>query len=182
MQLSDNFILENEDIVLSILNHNDQIALEALSHDPRIWAHNPQFTDPKQFSQEWFKKALTQKENGTRIPFVIHYKNKVIGSTSFYDMDNQQVTIGYTWLHPDYWGKGINSIIKKMLLDYVFKKEKLKQVNFVIDSLNMRSRAAVEKLGATKTNTIFNHMQRSDGTWRDSIVYSIYLRQKQSSV
>lgn len=173
MQLPDDFVLKNKDIILTILSSKDKIALEVISHDPKIWLHNPHFTDPKQFSIAWFEKALEQKENGKRIPFVIHYKNKVIGSTSFYDITPKQVTIGYTWLHPNYWGKGINGIIKQMLLHYLFASEKLDQVNFVIDSLNLRSRAAVEKLGAIQTDTIHNHMQRPDGSWRDSIVYSI---------
>ncbi|MFA6036771.1 MAG: GNAT family protein [Legionellales bacterium] len=173
MQLPNNFILKKDDIVLSIIDENDQVALESISQDSRIWAHNPHFNDPKQFPDEWFKKALQQKEKGTRIPFVIRYKNQVIGSTSFYDMDDHKVTIGYTWLHPDYWGRGINGVIKQMLLHYLFTCEKLGEVNFVIDILNLRSRAAVEKLGAIQTDTIYNHIQRPDGSWRASIVYSI---------
>ncbi len=177
MQLTNNFILEKDDIFLSVLLPQDSDALEKISNDTRIWLHNSSFTDPKAFMDEWFLKALEQKEKGTRIPFVIHYQNHVIGSTSFYDIDMSKkiVTIGYTWLHPDYWGSGINTKVKQLLLNYAFKQAKFNQVNFIIDSLNLRSRAAVEKLGARQTGIIYNHLQRPDGTLRDSTIYSIKL-------
>ncbi len=177
MHITESFTLETDDILLSVLTPKDDTALEIIAQDLRIWIQNPNFSDPKEFRAKWFEHALRQQKQGKRIPFVIHYQHKVIGSTSFYDIDApQQITIGYTWLHPDYWGKGINTIVKHMLLNYLFDTAHFSQVNFVIDRLNLRSRKAVEKLGAAQQDIIINHMQRPDGTMRDSVIYSIFAK------
>lgn len=174
MQLDNHFTLEENDIRLSILKPKDETYLTQVAQDPRIWVHNPVFTNPTEFREKWFNKALSQMATGSRIVFVIQYQHHIIGSTSFYDIKTQEgcLTMGYTWLHPDYWGKGINTIVKKLLLDYIFSQPEFNQVNFAIDILNQRSRAAVLKLGARETGIIRNHMVRPDGSMRDSIVYN----------
>ncbi len=174
MQLDDKLILQKRELTLSALQAADRAALVRLAQDPRTWQHNPSFTDPADFLEKWFFKALAQKQQGKRFPFVIRYQNIVIGSSSFYDINAAQktVSIGYTWLHPDYWGKGINGIVKKLLLDYAFEQG-IKEVHFVIDMENLRSRAAVLKLGAKEKEIFRDHIKRADGTMRDSIVYMI---------
>jgi RimJ/RimL family protein N-acetyltransferase len=54
-----------------------------------------------------------------------------------------------------------------------FETREFEQVIFKTDSLNSRSIQAITDLGATFEFTRFNHMQRPDGTWRDSNYYSI---------
>jgi N-acetyltransferase len=39
--------------------------------------------------------------------------------------------------------------------------------------LNTRSQAAIVKLGATREGIMRRHMKREDGTFRDSVIYSI---------
>ena len=41
------------------------------------------------------------------------------------------------------------------------------------DAANARSRAAIEKLGATFEGVFRHHMRRPDGTWRDTAWYAI---------
>jgi len=81
--------------------------------------------------------------------------------------------IGYSWLHPDYWGKGINSVVKKLMLSYVFEQLKFKRVAFCIDSENLRSRGAIETLGIPFEGVLKNHQIRPDGSSRDSAIYAI---------
>ncbi|MGA2654409.1 MAG: GNAT family N-acetyltransferase [Gammaproteobacteria bacterium] len=176
MQINENLILQSGDIKLSPITEADQCALVNIAQDPRIWQYNPSFTDPDDFIEKWFNKALEHKKQGSRYPFIIRYQDKPIGSSSFYDIDNDSntVTIGYTWLHPNYWGKGINTSVKHLLLDYAFNVCKVREVYFVIDVLNLRSRAAVIKLGAKEKEIYRNHLKRPDGTMRDSVVYVMH--------
>jgi N-acetyltransferase len=178
MQINNDLILETENISLSLITENDQDALLHIAHDPRIWQYNPSFTDPDDFLEKWFIKAMEQKKQVKRYPFAIHYQGETIGSTSFYDIneENKTVTIGYTWLHPDYWAKGINTKVKQLLLDYAFNQCRMHEVYFVIDILNLRSRAAVLKLGAKEKEIYHNHLKRPDCTMRDSVVYVITRR------
>jgi RimJ/RimL family protein N-acetyltransferase len=46
-------------------------------------------------------------------------------------------------------------------------------VKLQTDIINIRSQAAIAKLGATREGVIRRDMKRADGTWRDSVVYSV---------
>lgn len=54
--------------------------------------------------------------------------------------------IGYTFFSRACWGKSFNSNTKELMLDYAFNI--VQSVIFHIGSCNMRSRKAIEKLGA----------------------------------
>ncbi len=107
--------------------------------------------------------------------FVIYYQDQIIGSTSYYDVNLNQLKmhIGYSWIHPNYWGKGINQTIKKLMLSYAFDQLKFKRVAFCIDSENLRSRGAVEKLGIPFEGILRKHQIRADGSSRDSVIYAV---------
>jgi RimJ/RimL family protein N-acetyltransferase len=42
-----------------------------------------------------------------------------------------------------------------------------------VDHLNERSQAAVTRLGAVREGTIRKHKQRRDGSWRDTVTFSM---------
>lgn len=41
------------------------------------------------------------------------------------------------------------------------------------DHLNVRSQRAIERLGARREGVLRHHMRRADGSWRDTVYYSI---------
>ena len=41
------------------------------------------------------------------------------------------------------------------------------------DLLNKRSQAAIAKLGATREGVLRRHQSRADGTFRDTVVFSV---------
>lgn len=168
-------LLQKGPLILEEINQKHKSPLQQAAHESAIWKHNPELNNPEDFTQKWFKKALDQKAHKKRLPFVIFYEEKVIGSTSFYaiDEDNKRLSIGYTWFHPNYWGTGINKKVKVMMLDYVFNVLQFNRVSFHIDCKNSRSCKAVEKLGAKKEGVLRHHMIRPDGSLRDTVVYSI---------
>ena len=68
------------------------------------------------------------------------------GGVSFYDFDDDSIFIGYTFYSTEVWGKGINPQVKRMMLDYAFQFVNV--VKFHVGKENIRSRIAMERLGA----------------------------------
>jgi RimJ/RimL family protein N-acetyltransferase len=47
------------------------------------------------------------------------------------------------------------------------------RVQFKTDHLNVRSQTAIARLGARREGTLRRHRRRPDGTWRDTVYFSI---------
>jgi len=101
----------------------------------------------------------------------------VVGSTSYWDFDadNAHVEIGSTWISRTAWGTGINAEAKLLLMEHAFETLALERVAFRTDIRNERSQRAIERLGASKEGVHRHEMRRRDGSWRDSVHYSILL-------
>jgi RimJ/RimL family protein N-acetyltransferase len=100
---------------------------------------------------------------------------QIVGSTSLYNTSKAhgRVTVGYTWLSSKVRGTGINSESKLLLLSHIFGVMGARRVEFNVDDLNTRSRAAVLAIGAAEEGALRNHARRRDGTWRTTMVYSV---------
>ena len=140
------------------------------------WLPYPRPADLGQ-AQAWIDDALKDRSANRRLPFAIlsAASGSVIGSTSYWDFDakNANVEIGSTWLSRTTWGTGCNAEAKLLLLTHAFEDLELERVAFRTDILNERSQRAIEKLGAVKEGAHRHEMQRRDGSWRDSVHYSL---------
>lgn len=168
--------LHNGPIKLELFAEHHIPKLIQTAQDARIWRHHGlALEDPEIFKAYGIEKALKDIAKKTRYMFVIHYQDQIIGSSSYYDVDLQNLStyIGYTWLHPDYWGQGINPQIKKLMLAYAFEQLKFKRVAFCIDSENQRSRHAIEKLNIPLEGILKNHQIRPNLTTRHSALYAL---------
>ena len=72
----------------------------------------------------------------------------IIGTTRFYEWDahKKEVAIGSTFLSRSYWGGATNREIKALMIDHSFQWASL--IWFHVGKDNLRSRRAVEKVGA----------------------------------
>jgi len=164
------------DIRLEIYHDSHEKALCQLAQDPRIWvSHRGDYHKPEIYKVKRLEKAKKLVAEKTRCLFVVYYKNRVVGETSYYDISfkHKTLAIGFSWLHPDYWGKGINAKIKQLLLSYAFETLQFRRVSFCVDSENLQSRRAVEKLGIPFEGILKKHYIRPDGSSRDSAMYAI---------
>lgn len=100
---------------------------------------------------------------------------RVLGTTTLYDFDaqNQRVEMGWTWLGRWAWGQGYNEEMKYLLLRHCFEVMGLKRVAWRLDSLNLRSKNALERLGFTYEGCLRSHQLRPDGSRRDSLYYAL---------
>jgi RimJ/RimL family protein N-acetyltransferase len=171
-------ILEGKRSKLIPLNESHINELWETAMDESIWQY---YTFRKMISLERFTnfvlESIKMAKNGSEFTFTIVDKGseKMIGGTSFLDISpqNRSLEIGRTWIAPSLQGTGFNTEVKYILLKYCFESMQLARVFFKTDSNNIRSRKALEKIGAKYEGTLRNHMLRDDGTYRHSAYFSI---------
>jgi RimJ/RimL family protein N-acetyltransferase len=83
------------------------------------------------------------------------------------------VHIGSTQLGRRWWRTGVNTEAKLLLMTRAFEELGAVRVEWQTDNLNLRSQAAIERLGATKEGVFRRHKPRADGSWRDSVFYAM---------
>jgi RimJ/RimL family protein N-acetyltransferase len=99
-----------------------------------------------------------------------------VGGTSSlgaWDLGHERVHLGWTAYGPPWWGTLVNPACKLLLLGYAFETCGFGRVKIQTDLANLRSQAAIAKLGATREGVLRRHLRRADGTWRDSVVFSV---------
>ena len=169
--------LIGEMVTLVPLEEKHFDTLIPLAGDKRIWEFYAfDGTNPHTYAGV-LKAAMEEKQKGTQYPFVIILKpeNKIIGSTRFLDIQppHRKLEIGATWLHPDYWATAVNLECKLLLLTYCFEELQAARVQLKTDERNIRSRKAIEKIGAQFEGILRNDMIRENGTNRNSAYFSI---------
>jgi N-acetyltransferase len=99
----------------------------------------------------------------------------VVGTSSLADVDlvNERIHLGYTGYAPAVWGTAVNPAAKLLLLEHAFEVCGFGRVKIQTGSKNTRSQAAIAKLGATREGVLRRHMLMADGSFRDTVVFSI---------
>jgi RimJ/RimL family protein N-acetyltransferase len=170
-------ILTGEKVKLIPLEEKYFNELEVLAGDPRIWEYITFDMSNSEKCKYEFSKAIKERENGNQFPFVIFHKkeNKVIGSTRLMNIEpaNRKLEIGWTWLHPNYWGTSLNEECKFLLLTFCFEELGAIRVQLKTDVNNIRSRKAIAKIGGQYEGILRNDCIRANGTFRDSVYFSI---------
>ncbi|WP_396173357.1 GNAT family N-acetyltransferase [Flavobacterium sp.] len=146
--------LKNEIIQLIPLQETDFSALYKVASDPLVWEQHPnKLRYQRDVFQNYFEGAMLSKG-----AFLIRdtKTNEVIGCSRYYDFNENEnstetsVLIGYTFIGRNFWGKGYNKALKKLMLDYAFQF--VDKVYFHIGAYNYRSQKAIEKIGAVKVD------------------------------
>lgn len=98
----------------------------------------------------------------------------LVGTTTLGDLDveRESAHIGWSAFDPRVWGSQVNVEAKLLLLNSAFEHG-FGRVKIQADAMNTRSRRAIERLGARYEGTVRRERQRPDGSWRDTVLYSI---------
>jgi RimJ/RimL family protein N-acetyltransferase len=99
-----------------------------------------------------------------------------IGTSTLGDFDERRehAHIGWTAYDPRVWGSQVNAESKLLMLSHAFDSG-FGRVKIQMDILNERSQAAAAGLGAVREGVVRRDILRADGTWRDTVVYSILI-------
>ncbi|HBN6206282.1 TPA: GNAT family N-acetyltransferase [Vibrio parahaemolyticus] len=168
--------LEGNFVVLEPLKevHIEPLKKAVLDGEPwKLWFAN--VPNPENMS-DYVKQAILDAKNGN-IAFAVRAKSSgnVVGSTRYYNVDeaNRRVMIGYTWYSDSVKRSPINTECKLLLLNNLFENSNAIAVEFRTHFFNQASRAAIERLGAKQDGILRNHQVMKDGSYRDTVVYSI---------
>jgi RimJ/RimL family protein N-acetyltransferase len=128
----------------------------------------------------WLDIALDMRERLDAMPFVIRdvhdgKPGKVVGSTRLFNVDaaNKRLEIGHTWYAKSVQRTAVNTECKLLLLTHAFETLGCIAVEFRTHWMNHQSRAAIARLGAKQDGVLRNHQRMPDGSFRDTVVFSI---------
>jgi RimJ/RimL family protein N-acetyltransferase len=130
-----------------------------------------------QEATQQIEAALAARETGQRLAFaqIDARTGELVGTTSYYEIDpaQQSLAIGSTWIGRRWWRSGVNTESKLLLLSRAFEELGAVRVVWHTDSRNERSQTAIERLGAQREGLLRKHKLRPDGTWRDTVQFSM---------
>ncbi len=171
--------MESEHLLLLPLTEGHIADLyEAIGSDPDIYRWLP-FSSPQSLDEfsAILRGFIRDSHTGIRLAHAVILKesNRPIGTTSFLDLNpiHNSLEIGSTFYAKEYWRTFVNTESKFLMLSEAFDVRGVERVTLKTDSLNQRSRNAIERLGAKFEGILRHHMRRPDGSWRDSAYFSI---------
>jgi N-acetyltransferase len=99
----------------------------------------------------------------------------LVGTTALAEATvvHEHIHLGSTLYGRRWWGTQVNPEAKLLLLAHCFEDCGFGRVKIQTDALNTRSQAAIARLGAQREGVSRRDMKREDGTFRDSVVFSI---------
>ena len=89
------------------------------------------------------------------------------------DLTVPTLAIGYTWYRAGAQRTHVNTACKRLLLGHAFDALGMRTVYLHTSHHNLRSQAAIERLGAHRDGVIRQHKRHKDGGLRDTVCYSI---------
>lgn len=151
----------------------------ALDHDD-VWAHVPwRPSAPDEFRAhlearcalpDWqvWSVRLRRTVGGVEA-------GAVVGVSAYLGVSARDAAleIGFTLYDPAVWATSVNPEAKLLLLEHAFEKLNVGRVQLKTDVRNHRSQQAIARLGAQYEGVLRRNFRRSDGTIRDSVLFSI---------
>jgi len=167
--------LERDGIWLEPLTQDHAQGLAEAVTDGELWKlWFTQIPDPGGVPA-YIEKALEGQRNGHMLPWAVRAGSRVIGCTRYHDImaEVDRVEIGYTWYVASLQKTRVNTVCKLMLLSHAFDTLGCGVVGLRTDGFNVRSQRAIEGLGAKKDGVLRHHRRRANGTFGDTVMYSI---------
>ena len=150
--------------------------LVAAARDGELWKlWYTAIPSPEGMSTE-IARRLDLQAKGSMLPFTTRDANGlVVGMTTYMNVDaaHKRVEIGSTWTATSAQRGPFNTECKLLLLGHAFETLGCIAVEFRTHFFNQQSRRAIERLGAKLDGILRNHQRASNGTLRDTAVYSI---------
>lgn len=130
---------------------------------------------PEGMAAEIERRLGLQAQDSMQPFTVLDADGRVAGMTTYMNIDgkNRRVEIGSTWYAKRVQRTALNTECKLMLLRHAFETLDCIAVEFRTHWMNHQSRAAIARLGAKQDGVLRNHLRMPDGSFRDTVVFSI---------
>jgi N-acetyltransferase len=141
--------LEGELVAVLPLLADDFDQLYAVAADPLLWEQHP---ERERWREDVFRAYFDDHlASAGALAVVDRASGALIGVSRYdnYDPEASEVEIGWTFLARPYWGGAYNADLKGVMLGHAFGS--VETVVFLVGARNLRSRRAVEKLGAVES-------------------------------
>jgi len=169
--------LTGTNVILEPLSVEHKDGMSEAVNDGELWKLWYTSVPSPETTENYINKALDMRENAGAMPFVVLEKEtrNVIGCTRYFNVDevNQRLEIGHTWYSKSHQRTGANTECKYLLLSHAFEKLDAIAVEFRTHWHNHKSREAIARLGAKQDGVLRNHIKLPDGSYRDTVVFSI---------
>jgi N-acetyltransferase len=137
----------------------------------------------------WVEARLRLRDQGSWFSYTTRLRDtrQMIGSTSFLNIERwdwpgstgnpDSVEIGSTWLLPSHQRSKANTEAKYLMMCQAFDVWGVQRLQIKTDARNARSRAAIERIGATFEGVLRNYQPGNGdigtGGVRDTAMYSV---------
>lgn len=177
---------------LDLLTEDDLPGLGTLLVDPEVYASGyvvhrrpASGTDARDLARERFlaQQGEADGRGGGRTAYAVRLAadgdlgvaGTLVGTSSLLEADlvNEKIHLGSTLYGRRWWGTAVNPEAKLLLLQHCFDDCGYGRVKIQTDLLNTRSQAAIARLGAVREGVLRRDLRREDGTFRDTVVFSI---------
>jgi len=157
---------------------------QAAEADVSIFQHMP-FGVAEHGYGAWLDFLRDEQAAGRWMPFVVmrtanapastaRESWEIVGQSCYLNIrpEHAGVEIGGTWYKRAAQATAINPAAKLLLIEHAFTCG-AERVEFKTDALNLQSRGALTKLGATFEGVFRRQMRRPNGSMRDNAYFSI---------
>jgi RimJ/RimL family protein N-acetyltransferase len=169
--------LSGRHATLEPLELHHEGALQAAAADGELWRLWYTSVPAPESTRAYVQTALDMRQRLGAMPFVVRHNadGVIVGSTRFFNVDesNRRLEIGHTWYARRVQRTAVNTECKLLLLTHAFEQLRAIAVEFRTHWFNHASRAAILRLGAKQDGILRNHQRSPDGSYRDTVVFSI---------
>jgi RimJ/RimL family protein N-acetyltransferase len=186
--------LVGQDVRLDVLTEADLPELYPLLADPEVYAAGyvmhrrpSSVADAVALARERFLagQGAADGRGGGRTAYAVRLADgsdlgppgALVGTSSLAEahLGNESIHLGSTLYGRPWWGTRVNPEAKLLLLAHCFEECGYGRVKIQTDALNTRSQAAIARLGARREGVLRRDMKREDGTFRDTVVFSVLI-------
>jgi RimJ/RimL family protein N-acetyltransferase len=159
---------------LSPAHHDDLVESVKDGEFWKLWY--TVIVEPEKMRAE-IDRRLDLQSKGELLPFAVRdiRTAKVVGMTNYMNIEaaHRRVEIGGTWYRKSVQRTPLNTECKLLLLTHAFETLDCICVELRTHFFNHQSRKAIERLGAKLDGILRNNQIATNGTLRDTCVYSI---------
>ena len=179
-------------VALTLFSDADVAGMSALLDDPVIYAHgyvnhhrprSPEASEAVVRDRFSTSAGPPDGQGGGRTTYAVRLvsdsylgsADTLVGTSTLMEahLVNETIHLGSTLYGSRWWGTVVNAEAKLLLLSHCFDDCGYGRVKIQTDLLNTRSQAAIAKLGAVQEGVLRREQKREDGSFRDTVVFSI---------
>jgi len=145
--------------------------------EPDLWRYMTYDVRSEADLAAWIADRVAPRAKGEALPFLLRdaRTGQAFGSSSLFDLNGafHTLELGHTWVGRSHRRTAANTEAKLLLLGHAFEVLRVIRVQLKCDARNLRSAAAIERIGAVREGTIRHQRLLPDGHKRDAVVFSV---------